>query len=152
MNKEFPENKAVDTQGVGKEATPENLENNYKHYLELGGIINEKDYQSALDRMNNAYALDKKSPGIRNSIQQAVDMARYAKIELNDSEDVHDSKILLYVILRLDVKPEDVEYHHSQMSDQRIFGEVLRMLGDADLLDKLIKAYPNISFKYEKGK
>ena len=152
MNKEFPENKAVDTQGVEKEATPENLENNYQRYLELGGIINEKDYQNALDRMNNTRILDKKSPEIRNSIQQVVNMARYAKIELNDSEDVHDPKILLYVILRLDIKPEDVEYHHSQMSDQRIFGEVLRMLGDADLLDKLIKAYPNISFKYEKGK
>ena len=137
---------------IFEKETADNLENNYQHYLELGGIINEKDYQSALDRMNNAYALDKKSPGIRNSIQQAVDMARYAKIELNDSEDVHDSKILLYVILRLDVKPEDVEYHHSQMSDQRIFGEVLRMLGDADSLDKLIKAYLNISFKYEKRK
>ena len=36
--------------------------------------------------------------------------------------------------------------------NQRIFGEVLRMLGDADSLDKLIKTYPNISFKYEKGK
>src|SRR3990167_9251575 len=121
MNKEFPENKAVDTQGVGKEATPENLENNYQRYLELGGIINEEDYRSALDRMNNA--LDKKSPEIRNSIQQAVDIARHTKTELNDSEDVLDPKIMLYVILRFDVKPEDVEHHHSQMSDQRIFGE-----------------------------
>ena len=82
MNKEFPENKAVDTQGVEKEATPENLENNYQRYLELGGIINEEDYRSALDRMNNA--LDKKSPEIRNSIQQAVDIARHTKTELND--------------------------------------------------------------------
>ena len=136
------------------EKTVDIPENNYQHYLELGGIINEKDYQSALDRMNSVHTLDRKDPQVIDSIRQVVDMARYAKIELGDSEDVVDidPRIVLYVILRLDVGPEGVKYHHSQMSDQRIFGEVLRMLGDANSLNKLIKAYPNISFKYERGK
>lgn len=140
MRKEFLEKETADI-----------LENNYQRYLELGGIINENDCQSALDRMNSAHALDRKDPQVIDSIRQVVDMARYVKIKLNDSEDVLDPMVVLYVILRLDTKPKDVKYHHSQMSDQRIFGEVLRMVGDADSFDKLVKAYPNISFKYERG-
>ena len=136
---------------IFEKETADTFKNNYQHYLELGGIINEEDYKSALDRMNNTRALDRKNPQVIDSRRQVADIARYAKIELNDSEDVLDPKIVLYVILRLDVGPEGVEYHHSQMSDQRIFGEVLRMLGDADSLDRLIKSYSNISFKYERG-
>jgi len=152
MNKEFlKKNKVVDTQDIDKE-TADIPENSYQRYVELGGIINEKDYQSALDRMDKTRTLDRKNPQVRNSIQQALGIAEYAKIKLNDSENVLEPKIVLYVTLRNDAKPEDAKYHHSQMSDQRIFGEVLRMLGDADSLDKLIKTYPNISFKYEKGK
>jgi len=44
------------------------------------------------------------------------------------------------------VRPEDIEHHHSQMSDQRLFAETLRMLGDVASLGKLIEAYPSISF------
>ncbi len=137
---------------IFEKETADIVENNYQRYLGLGGIINENDYQSALDRMNSVHTLDRKDPQVIDSIRQVVDMARYAKIILSDLKDVLDPRVVLYVILRLDTKPEDVEYHHSQMSDQRIFGEVLRMLGDASSLDKLIKAYPNISFKYERGK
>lgn len=128
------------------------LENSYQRYLELGGIINGIDYQSALDRMNKIKTLDRNNPEVKNEIFQAENIARYAGIELSNLKNVLDPKIVLYVILRNDTKPKDVKYHHSQMSDQRIFGEVLRMLGDADSLDKLIKFHPNISFKYEKGK
>ena len=136
---------------IFEKETADIVENNYQRYLGLGGIINENDYQSALDRMNNTRTLNGNDPQVRNSILQAVEMARHAEVELNDSlETVPDPKIVLYVILRLDTKPKDVEYHHSQMSDQRIFGEVLRMLGDVDSFDKLVKAYPNISFKYER--
>ena len=137
---------------IFEKETADIVENNYQRYLGLGGIINENDYQSALDRMNSVHTLDRKDPQVIDSIRQVVNMARYAKITLGDFKNVFDPRVILYVILRLDTKPEDVEYHHSQMSDQRIFGEVLRMLGDASSLDKLIKAYPNISFKYERGK
>lgn len=131
--------------------TADILENGYQHYLGLGGIINEKDYQGAFDRMSNTHVLDRKNPHVRVLVVQVTAMARHAKITLSDSEDAPDPKIVLYVILRSDIMSEGVKYHHSQMSDQRIFGEVLRILGDVDSLDKLIEAYPNISFKYEKG-
>lgn len=121
----------------------------HQRYLELGGIINEEDYQSALDRIGSA--LDRKNPSVRASITQAMGIAEYAGIKLSGPEDGFDPRVVLYVILRNDVRPEGVKYHHSQMSDQRIFGEVLRMLGDVESLDKLIKAFPNISFKYKRG-
>lgn len=118
----------------------------YERYTELGGIINEKDYQSALDRLGNT--LDRKELSVRASILQAMGIAEYARIELSISENGFDPRITLYVLLRNDVRPEGIKYHHCQMSDQCIFGEVLRMLEDADSLDKLIMAFPNISFKY----
>ncbi len=83
-------------------------------------------------------------------VEQVKEIAKYSGIELRDSGDTLDPRIVLYVILRGDVRPEGVKHHHSQMSDQRIFGEVLRMLGDVDSFDKLVKAHPHISFKYER--
>ena len=124
----------------------------YRHYLELGGIINETDYQNAIDRMHSTRMLERKDPQVRSSIMQVWIMAEYSGIRLNNLEDVSDSRIVLYVILRGDVESDGVKYHHSQMSDQRIFGEVLRMLGDTDSFSKLVKAYPHISFEYEREK
>lgn len=141
------------------EKTVDIPENNYQRYLELGGNINKKDYQSVIDRINNAFTLDGGDPEIRSRISQAEGMARYAGIKLNDSKDaldpsaiLLDSRVVLYVILRSDVMSKGVICHHSQMTDQRLFVEALRMLGDTDSLDKMFKAYPNISFKYERGK
>ena len=111
----------------------------YSKYQELGGIINEKDYRSALARAEKAVALN--APAIR----QAEDIAEYAGIVLDNSNGV-DPKVKLYAVLRADYKPEDEENHHSQMSDQRLFAEVVRMLGDIDSLNKMTTAHPNISF------
>ncbi len=77
---------------------------------------------------------------------QAENIAKFAGIELHNTEDAIDKRIALYAILRSDVKPKGVEHYHSDMSDQRLFAEVLRMLGDDESLDKMIVAYPNISF------
>mgnify|MGYP001619687304 CR=1 FL=1 len=111
----------------------------YGKYRELGGIINEKDYTNALTRAKESRALNK--PLLR----QAENIAKCAGIVLDNSGGV-DPKVKLYAVLRADNKPEDVKYHHSQMSDQRLFAEALRMLEDVDSLNKMITAYPNISF------
>jgi len=108
-------------------------------YRTLGGIINEKDYVSALDRAEKAVTFND------SQRRQAENIAEHAGIVLNTSSDV-DPKVKLYAVLRGDDKPENVEYHHAQMSDQRLFAEALRMLGDAEALNKMIVAYPNISF------
>jgi len=111
----------------------------YGNYRELGGIINEKDCVSALDRVGETTTFNK------SLIRQAENIAKYAGIVLENSDGV-DPRVKLYAVLRTDNKPEDVEYHHSQISDQRLFAEALRMLGDVDSLNKVIAAYPNISF------
>ena len=125
-------------------AASDNIKENksYRQYWESGGIINEKDYESILTRARNTTTLDE------TRIKQAEGIAKFAGIELNNTEDGIDQRIILYGILRSDIKPEEVKSHHSQMSDQRLFAEALRMLGDVESLDKMIKAYPNISFIY----
>lgn len=117
----------------------------YQQYRELGGIINENDYRSALLRAVNTTTLDK------TRIGQAENIARFAGIKLHNTEEVLDQRTILYGILRADIRPEKVRHHHSQMSDQRLFAEALRMLEDVDALNKLIRAHPNISFDYGQG-
>ena len=125
----------------------------YRRYLELGGIINETDYRSAIGRMPGIrrVIMFENGGSIQSRVGQVRGIAKYSGIELRGSEYIPDPRIVLYVILRWDTRPKGVKYHHDQMSDQRIFGEVLRMLGDTDSFDKLVKAHPHISFKYERG-
>lgn len=137
MNKELLE------KSFGAQDTPE--ENNYQQYLELGGIINEKDYEDALAKAQKTTARDEAR------IRQAENIAKFAGIESHNTEGAIDQRIILYEILRSDVMPKGVKYHHSQMSDQRIFVEALRMLGDVESVDKMIKKYSNISFRYREG-
>lgn len=120
-------------------------ENNcYERYRELGGIINEKDYENAIARAKNTAVPDLDIMRIK----QSELIAKIAGIELRNAKDTMDQRTILYVILRAD-KPKGVKYHHCQMSDQRLFAEVLRMLEDIDSLNKLINAYPNISFDWK---
>ena len=127
-----------------KETGKETPENNYERYnKELGGIINEQDYQGALDRMDGAKELKEDNP----RIIQALNIARIAEIDLiglNNAEKARDPKVLLYATLRGDVGPKDNRNHHSQMSDQRLFGEALKMLGDTVSLKKLVEKLPHI--------
>ena len=134
MNKELLKNGA-DMQDVQEETS-------YQQYKELGGIINEKDYDSALLRAKDTTDFDK------TLISQAGNIAKIAGIKLHGTENSPDRRVVLYGILRMDVRPKGIKRHHDEMSDQRIFMEALRMLGDIDSIDKMVKQYPNISFKY----
>src|SRR3989344_4674807 len=121
------------------EAIEEN--NPYRQYQEIGGIINEQDYESALMRAQDAATTTEDV-----LVKQAQLIAEFAGIELHNEKDAIDQRAVLYGILRTDAKPENTAHHHSQMPDQRLFAEALRMLGDTASLQKLIAAYPNISF------
>jgi len=77
----------------------------------------------------------------RNSFSQVVNMAQYAKIALYNSEDTLDPKVELYIKMR-----GELNAPHGDLSDQNLFAEVLRLLGDEESRLKLIKAYPSISF------
>ena len=118
----------------------EKEENFYSQYRELGGIINERDCESALAKAKNTTEV---APVL---VTQAECIAEFAGIKLHSTEGALDPVIVLYAALRTDVNSEKVVHHHSQMCDQRLFAEALRMLGYTDSLDKLLRAYPNIIF------
>ena len=46
-----------------QENVEKDIKYSYQHYKKLGGIINEKDYQSVLDRARNTATLDNKELG-----------------------------------------------------------------------------------------
>ena len=116
----------------------------YQQYRELGGIINEEDYQSALDRAQSTARLDNES-----LVAQVELIAKVSGITLHNSEDILDQRTILYGILRTDTNSGE-KYHHNRMGDQQLFAEALRMLGDTDSLKKLIEAHPN-SFRSTKN-
>src|SRR3989344_6426129 len=113
----------------------EQKKDTYAQYKELRGIINKNDYESALERSAETDMVSDAA------MKQVEDMAKFAGIELKSEEGANDPRVKLYAILRSDSKPENVQHHHSQMSDQRLFAEVLRILRDTKALNKLIGAY-----------
>ena len=138
MSKELLE-KGMDVRNTPKKS-------NYQKYQDLGGIINEKDYDNALER-----AWHMTMQGVNETLIKQVEvMSKFAGIELDSAKNAINPRVILYSILRSDVRPKGIRHHHSQMSDQRIFVEALRMLGDTESVNKMIKAHPNISFKYQR--
>jgi hypothetical protein len=123
----------------------------YAGYQGAGGIINEGVFQRIFKEAEAANGLDQKKSEIKTAIQQGIHIANFAKIELHNLEKKLDPKIILYVLLRTDYIPEGEQNHHGQMSDQQIFMEAARMLGDSEAIEKMKKTYPNINFEYKKA-
>lgn len=57
---------------------------------------------------------------------------------------IKDPRAVLFTILRGHTDTVGEGNHHSQMSDQELFAEVLRMSGDEESLAKFTAALPNI--------
>jgi|SRR3989338_771562 len=108
----------------------------YAGYVSHGGLINEADYQSALTRSRGAKVGD----GARS---QSEGIARFSGLDLGALRGEIDPRVL-YGILRNDTAPSEVLHHHSQMSDQKLFVETLRMLEKGEAVSVVQKAYPNI--------
>lgn len=111
----------------------------YRRYRELGGIIDEASYRKALARVEHTTHLTD------TLVVQARLIAQVAGITLNNSGGYLNAATILYGVLRTDSNP-GTQHHHSQMCDQRLFAEALRMLDYPDLLAKVIEAHPNICF------
>jgi hypothetical protein len=109
---------------VGGEAEVE--KNDWQKYQELGGIIDEPGYASAMERANDSYEIDE------NKVKRIRAIAYAAEIELTPQA------VKLFSILRGDEKPSGVEHHHSQMTDEKLLIQVLLILGDKELADKII--------------
>lgn len=128
--------KIVTGEQNGQEGGPQR---SYAGYVQNGGRINEEDYRSVLLRAQNG----KVSEGARH---QAEGIARFSGIAL-DTFQSHIDPRALYGVLRSDTEPTpptNVRHHHSQMSDQELFMEMLRMLEEGDAIRLVENAYPNI--------
>ena len=112
---------------MSTQTTPE--KSDYQRYLDLGGIINEKDYKSALERASDTI-VDKVTADQVESIKY------FAKIE-----SLNPLAVKLYGVLRSDKRPKEAERHHDEMRDQKLFREVLKMLEDTDALNKMKTEY-----------
>lgn len=107
------------------------------------GIINEFDFHRLLKAVNGATLFSLKAGKdereqlhIDQRVTQVTRIAEDAGIELDNSNGM-DPRTLLFVIMRGEQKPADLDYHHSTMSGSRMFEEVLKMLGDTESLKKL---------------
>lgn len=116
------------------ESAAENV-HEYKEYKALGGILDEREYRNVLGRIDSSRNVPPNSP---TSLQAKV-MANVAGITLSPET------VVLYGILRNDVKPDpDTEEHYSTLTDQKLFAEALRMVGDKDSLATFIEKHAHI--------
>lgn len=88
----------------------------YHRYQKLGGIINEKDYDSALSRLKET-EIRQMMPN-ESQIKQVKNMAKYAGIELGFEAHAYRT-VKLYSILRSDRLPEEIKQLRDKMDDQR---------------------------------
>ena len=116
--------------------------NSYEQYRSAGGFLDETDYASVLARAKNKKTVNS------HSLTQAGLMASVAGIELQDRGAQIDLRVVLYDVLndvlRTATNRNPQKYHYSQMDDQSLFAEALRMLGDTEALEKFQAAHPNI--------
>ena len=139
MNKELVENEgdtmAYAAVGEGREQK-DGVALSYAGYVREGGLINETDYQNALTRVRDSDV----NVGAR---QQAEGIAKFSGIDLDLLRSDVDPRAL-YGVLRNDTAPEEIVHHHDQMSDQRLFVEMLRMLEEGEAVRLVKNAYPHI--------
>jgi hypothetical protein len=69
--------------------------------------------------------------------------------ELGAVKFIKDPRAVLFTILRGHTDTAGEGNHHSQMNDQSLFVEALRMFGDQESFKKLDEAHPRMSFDYE---
>ena len=111
----------------------------YEEYHKLGGIINEGVYRSAMERAGDPATLPDETLVIQAKNIARVSGMHFTKDELREV-------IALYGVLRNDLDP-GAEFHHGQMSDERLVAEALRMLNHPGQLKKLMGTYPHQSMK-----
>lgn len=99
-----------------------NTELIYGDYLEKGGIINEVDYKEAFQRASNPINSRPRKP----FVAQAERVAGVLGMKLLENGEP-GVIARIYAVLRSDVNP-GLKHHHSQMHDEKLFEEVLKMV------------------------
>ncbi|PIR83727.1 hypothetical protein COU18_03575 [Candidatus Kaiserbacteria bacterium CG10_big_fil_rev_8_21_14_0_10_51_14] len=146
---------ALDEMIRGLSATP-GEEAGYQKYCDVDGKIDKKTYVHALREAETETSPDLskvREPGPDHVKQTRIEQVLGIVNETNRVQEkkgekgivlhVHDIQGKLDLRIRLYLVLQDAEH---TVSDQYLFAEALRMAGDKESLDKLIAAYPNISF------
>lgn len=115
----------------------------YEGYVAMGGRIDEENYHRVMKRASEEsghFTVDQ----MRDQTRLTAEISGISLDAIRD--DVGIDPRCIYEILRHDVKPVDAEHHHSQMCDQKLLVESLRMLEQGDAAQAIINRHPNISF------
>jgi hypothetical protein len=121
-----PEKKSAVILPFRRKESPE--EGNYEQYKALGGTLSQEEYQDVLKRAEEGRNIYSRWSKDANS------MARAAEITLSPET------VTLYGILR-DEKPDPAKEHYSELNDQKLLAEALRIVGDESSLGMFIKKF-----------
>ncbi len=116
----------------------------YTDYVSMGGRLDEENYARVMKK-----AEEESGAGITSSYARAQ-VATIADISGISLEHIRDEvgldPVVIYEILRNDKIPKEVANHHSQMIDQQLLVESLRMLGAQSATLAIIAKHPHITF------
>ncbi len=105
----------------------------YKEYRKLGGALSQEEYENVLKRSADG----KYAPSSSLWQGHANFMAEATGITLTPEA------VVIYGILRSE-NPDPIKEHFSEMSDQKLLAEALRIVGDKISLDIFIEKLPHI--------
>ncbi len=119
----------------------------YKQYVALGGLINELDYQKALemvrgrDQVGGVVADEHEE---QMFVRQVERIMRVVQSDFKTPE-MRARCVNLFVALRNDIEPGN-ECYHGVMGDENIFMQVLKMMNLPGLIRRMRDAYPYMRF------
>ena len=132
--------------GMSEQTTSHEGESRYSYadYISMGGRIDEENYTRVIQMAQDEAGA---SAVTKFTLFQTATIAGTSDISL---EAIHAetgiNPVCIYSILRSDKIPREVRDHHSQMNDQQLLVESLRMLGAHSAIDAIIAKHPHITF------
>lgn len=141
----YREEEAVENEMPNATSSPEGeLRFVYADYVSIGGRLDEESYSQVMKK-----AEQESMSGITGNFARAQ-TATIANVSGISLEAIHQEAgldpVSIYEILRSDKIPAGVSDHHSQMNDQQLLVESLRMLGQQDAVNAIIATHPHIIF------
>lgn len=145
MNKEIQGSEADAVELLEETAATIEHEPKYSYagYVAVGGRIDEANYQRVMKRASEESGHFRVNH-LRDQTRSTADVSGVSLDAVRD--DVGIDPRCIYEILRYDEKPADAKDHHSQMSDQELLVESLRMLEQGSAAQAIIDKHPHISF------
>lgn len=113
----------------------------YEGYVACGGRIDEVNYRRVMKAVQNA-PLDGESAKRQTDITALISGVSLEAIRNDTGIDPR----AIYGILRHDHMPLEVKAHHTQMSDQQLLVESLRMLEQEGAVQAIMDKHPHIEF------